>query len=345
MKEMNDVLCKLLWGYLQLMGLCPYAHMDKKAMINDFKTKTALLNLYDRWLEESIEVLARNHYFYRKGDSYSVTDTALVDLQAVWKEWELKKGEWLKNPDLSAWVVLVESTLRKLPEILTGNIPATDIVFPQSSMKLVEGIYKNSPAADYFNEVLGDIVVSYLNERLKHDPSGSIRIIEIGAGTGGTSAMLFRKLRPYQEHIREYCYTDKSRAFLLHAQKEYGPQNPYLTYKIFNVEESAVGQDIDTGGYDIAIATNVLHATRNIRQTLGNVKASLRKNGLILINEISGNSLLNHLTFGLLEGWWLYNDPELRIPGSPGLYPERWQEVLESEGFRSVFFPLRKRMK
>ncbi|UNL93008.1 polyketide synthase [Paenibacillus polymyxa] len=339
MKEMNDVLCKLLWGYLQLMGLCPYAHMDKKAMINDFKTKTALLNLYDRWLEESIEVLARNHYFYRKGDSYSVTDTALVDLQAVWKEWELKKGEWLKNPDLSAWVVLVESTLRKLPEILTGNIPATDIVFPQSSMKLVEGIYKNSPAADYFNEVLGDIVVSYLNERLKHDPSGSIRIIEIGAGTGGTSAMLFRKLRPYQEHIREYCYTDKSRAFLLHAQKEYGPQNPYLTYKIFNVEESAVGQDIDTGGYDIAIATNVLHATRNIRQTLGNVKASLRKNGLILINEISGNSLLNHLTFGLLEGWWLYNDPELRIPGSPGLYPERWQEVLESEGFRSVFFP------
>ncbi|AUS27493.1 SDR family NAD(P)-dependent oxidoreductase [Paenibacillus sp. P2(2022)] len=339
MKEMNDVLCKLLWGYLQLMGLCPYAHMDKKAMINDFKTKTALLNLYDRWLEESIEVLARNHYFYRKGDSYSVTDTALVDLQAVWKEWELKKGEWLKNPDLSAWVVLVESTLRKLPEILTGNIPATDIVFPQSSMKLVEGIYKNSPAADYFNEVLGDIVVSYLNERLKHDPSGSIRIIEIGAGTGGTGAMLFRKLRPYQEHIREYCYTDKSRAFLLHAQKEYGPQNPYLTYKIFNVEESAVGQDIDTGGYDIAIATNVLHATRNIRQTLGNVKASLRKNGLILINEISGNSLLNHLTFGLLEGWWLYNDPELRIPGSPGLYPERWQEVLESEGFRSVFFP------
>ncbi|WOZ36813.1 SDR family NAD(P)-dependent oxidoreductase [Paenibacillus polymyxa] len=339
MKEMNDVLCKLLWGYLQLMGLCPYAHMDKKAMINDFKTKTALLNLYDRWLEESIEVLARNHYFYRKGDSYSVTDTALVDLQAVWKEWELKKGEWLKNPDLSAWVVLVESTLRKLPEILTGNIPATDIVFPQSSMKLVEGIYKNSPAADYFNEVLGDIVVSYLNERLKHDPSGSIRIIEIGAGTGGTSAMLFRKLRPYQEHIREYCYTDKSRAFLLHAQKEYGPQNPYLTYKIFNVEESAVGQDIETGGYDIAIATNVLHATRNIRQTLGNVKAALRKNGLILINEISGNSLLNHLTFGLLEGWWLYNDPELRIPGSPGLYPERWQEVLESEGFRSVFFP------
>ncbi|MBP1177198.1 polyketide synthase PksN [Paenibacillus sp. PvR133] len=339
MKEMNDILCRLLWSHLRLMGLCPYAQMEKKAMIADFKTKTALLNLYDRWLEESIEILVRNQYLYCNGESYSVTGTASVDLQAVWKEWEWKKGAWLKNPDLSAWVFLVESTLRKLPEILTGKIPATDIIFPNSSMKLVEGIYKNSPAADYFNEVLGDIVVSYLNERIKHNPSVPIRIIEIGAGTGGTSALVFQKLEPYRKHIQEYCYTDKSRAFLLHAQKEYGPQNPYLTYQIFNVEESAQGQDIDTGGYDIAIATNVLHATRNIRQTLRNVKAALRENGLILINEISGNSLLNHLSFGLLEGWWLYNDPELRIPGSPGLYPESWRKVLEMEGFRSVFFP------
>ncbi len=322
-----------------MMGLCPYAQMEKKAMIADFKTKNGLLNLYDRWLEESIEILVRNQYLYCNGESYSVAGTASVDLQAVWKEWEWKKGAWLKNPDLSAWVFLVGSTLRKLPEILTGKIPATDIIFPNSSMKLVEGIYKNSPAADYFNEVLGDIVVSYLNERIKHNPSVPIRIIEIGAGTGGTSALVFQKLEPYREHIQEYCYTDKSRAFLLHAQKEYGPKNPYLTYQIFNVEESAQGQDIDTGGYDIAIATNVLHATRNIRQTLRNVKAALRENGLILINEISGNSLLNHLSFGLLEGWWLYNDPELRIPGSPGLYPESWQKVLEMEGFRSVFFP------
>ncbi|MCP3743509.1 SDR family NAD(P)-dependent oxidoreductase [Paenibacillus sp. A3M_27_13] len=339
MKEMNDILCRLLWSHLRLMGLCPYAQMEKKAMIADFKTKTALLNLYDRWLEESIEILVRNQYLYCNGESYSVAGTASVNLQAVWKEWEWKKGAWLKNPDLSAWVFLVESTLRKLPEILTGKIPATDIIFPNSSMKLVEGIYKNSPAADYFNEVLGDIVVSYLNERIKHNPSVPIRIIEIGAGTGGTSALVFQKLEPYRKHIQEYCYTDKSRAFLLHAQKEYGPQNPYLTYQIFNVEESAQGQDIDTGGYDIAIATNVLHATRNIRQTLRNVKAALRENGLILINEISGNSLLNHLSFGLLEGWWLYNDPELRIPGSPGLYPESWRKVLEMEGFRSVFFP------
>ena len=90
----------------------------------------------------------------------------------------------------------------------------------------------------------------------------SLQILEIGAGTGGTSATVFRKLTSYQEHVQEYCYTDVSRAFLLHAEKEYSPQNPYLTYHIFNVEASVAGQGIDAGGYDVVIAANVLHATK-----------------------------------------------------------------------------------
>ncbi|MCY9124724.1 hypothetical protein MOE62_21715, partial [Bacillus inaquosorum] len=64
-----------------------------------------------------------------------------------------------------------------------------------------------------------------------------------------------------------------------------------------------------------------------------------RKNGLLLINEISQLSLFTHLTFGLTDGWWLYDDAALRIPGCPGLYPETWQKVLEEGGFRSVLFP------
>ena len=218
--------------------------------------------------------------------------------------------------------------------------------FPNSSMELVEDIYKNNPVSDYFNEVLANTVTAYIEERLKQDQASEsgqtqIRIIEIGAGTGGTSTMVFQKLKPYQAHIQEYCYSDISKAFLIHAEKEYGSQNPYLTYQIFNVEAPIAGQGIQAGGYDLVIATNVLHATRNIRETLRNAKAVLQKNGLLLINEISRNSLFAHLTFGLLEGWWRYEDSNIRIPGCPGLYPEAWQTVLKSEGFQPVFFPVR----
>ncbi|WP_088833756.1 SDR family NAD(P)-dependent oxidoreductase [Paenibacillus tyrfis] len=311
--DMEELLVRLLGAQLQAPQL---------------QDGNAVRGFYRKWLAESVAVLER--------DPALKFDTPA---QVLWQEWEANKPHWLTNPNLKAQVQLVEATLRALPDILTGRVPATEIMFPNSSMALVEGIYKNNQISDYFNEVLADTVVTYLQERMANDPAVSLRILEIGAGTGGTSAMVFRKLRPYQDRIVEYCYTDISRAFLLHAEREYGADNPYLAPKIFNVEAPLAGQDIEAGAYDLVIATNVLHATKNIRQTIRNAKAVLRPNGLLLLNEISQNALFTHLTFGLLEGWWLYEDAELRIPGNPGLFPEVWGKVLASEGFSGVFHP------
>lgn len=54
------------------------------------------------------------------------------------------------------------------------------------------------------------------------------------------------------------------------------------------------------------------------------------------MNEISENTLFFHLTFGLLDGWWLYEDASLRIPGCPILSGDSWQKVLSEQGFDSV---------
>ena len=71
------------------------------------------------------------------------------------------------------------------------------------------------------------------------------------------------------------------------------------------------------GDYDILFATNVLHATRNMGKTLQQCKALLRKGGLLIANELSAKTDFLTLTFGLTDGWWLFDDAELRIPGSP----------------------------
>ncbi|MCX8131319.1 MAG: SDR family NAD(P)-dependent oxidoreductase, partial [Clostridia bacterium] len=332
-QEMDEMLGKLLWGQLQAVGIFKE---EKFALVDP---KTRVISLYARWLEESLDILTRRDYLASCDGFVMVVDKTRVDIDALWREWDEKKVRWLEAEGLKASVVLAEATLRVLPEILTGKIPATDIIFPDSSLKLVEGIYRQNPVADYFNEVLASLVEAYVKERIKQEPAARIRLLEIGAGTGGTTAVVLQRLRPYKEYIGEYCYTDISKAFLLHAEKEYGGENPYLTYKILNIEEAIDKQEVNEGVYDLMIATNVLHATRNIRQTLRNAKAALKKNGLILLNEISGNILFTHLTFGLLEGWWVYEDPMLRIPGCPGLYPDTWQRVLEREGFRPVLFP------
>ena len=320
MKEMDELLCRLLYCQLQSIGL----FKEKETPIAELKMK--LDNLYHRWLEESIAVLARHNFLRFDGKFCTVIKSEPIDSSSIWKEWEQQKSLWLEDPSMGAEIRLIETTMRALPEVITGKRPATDVIFPNSSMELVEGIYKKNDIGDAskgmshgvsFNEVLADAIIAYIEEWLTQDSSTQIRLIEIGAGTGGTSAAIFQKLKPYQAHIQEYCYTDISKAFLIHAKNEFGAQNPYLTYHLLNIELPLTGQGIDAGKYDLAIAADVLHATKNIRQTLRNTKATLKKNGLLILNEINGSSLFTHLTFGLLKGWWLYEDPALRIPGCP----------------------------
>ena len=92
-------------------------------------------------------------------------------------------------------------------------------------------------------------------------------------------------------------------------------------------------QGFEPGSFDAMFATNVLHATRNMGATLQRCKALLRAGGLLLANELCARTEFLTLTFGLTDGWWLYDDPARRIPGSPLL--SRRARVKGIQGFSS----------
>ncbi|GAA3625012.1 beta-ketoacyl synthase N-terminal-like domain-containing protein [Flavivirga jejuensis] len=334
-REMDKLLCQLLLCQLQSIGM----KKIRKSSINDLAKELGIIESYQEWFKESIRALIQN-LTQEFSESELFHTPIKLNLDIIWEEWNFEKNKWNQSTDTKAQITLIETTLKSLPNILLGKKKATDIIFPNSSMELVEGIYKDNNTVDFFNEIVSLSILNSIKELLKKDPKAEIRIIEIGAGTGGTSTKVFKMLNEHSINIKEYCYTDISQAFLIHAKKEFAPQNSSLSYKIFNVEQSPTQQNIEIGQYDIAIATNVLHATKNIKQAIRNTKACLKNNGILILNEISEKSLFTHLTFGLLEGWWMYEDPTIRIPGCPGLYSKTWQQVLEEEGFKSVFFPV-----
>jgi len=50
MKISEELLCRLLWGQLQSMGLFTEKNLDMAKL----KMKAGLCDMYERWLEESL---------------------------------------------------------------------------------------------------------------------------------------------------------------------------------------------------------------------------------------------------------------------------------------------------
>jgi len=283
---------------------------------------------YERWCAESLAILARSGV------------ARPPSLESAWRTWDARQAHYQTSPHVRHHAKLVDVMLRALPQILTANRAPTDLMFPDGSLRLIEGIHRDSLQARFFNDSLAGVLAEHLRRCLRQAPERRFRILEVGAGTGATTSAVLAALQDISPSIAEYTYSDISELFLKHARDTFAPTAPYLRCALFDVEKPLATQGVEIGSYDVVIAANVLHATRSVRSTLRNAKAALRQGGLLLLNEMSQKALFAHLTFGLLDGWWRYEDPEARIPGSPVVAPETWRALLACEGFAPVSFPL-----
>lgn len=84
----------------------------------------------------------------------------------------------------------------------------------------------------------------------------------------------------------------------------------------------------------MVIAAEVIHATRNIKETLSNLRMLLRDGGCINILETTQQDRRFTYIFGLLDGYWRFQDYDLR-PDHACLSPPQWETILDNSGFES----------
>lgn len=229
-----------------------------------------------------------------------------------------------KFPSLSGHLQLLEQCITNLPEILSGIKNGTEVLFPNGDVDLVKNIYNDNIVSHSLNLATARSVLSKVN-RCKRD---KVKILEIGAGTGSTTKYILPTLI---DHNVEYHFTDISRQFITSAEKEFQLYN-FMKFYTFDIEH----RDTNNNCFDIIIASNVLHATKDIAVTLRSVKDLLKKGGVLILNELTEFDPFTTITFGLLDGWWLSRDSEKRIKHSPLLTNNQWKRALENAGFQSI---------
>ncbi len=238
-------------------------------------------------------------------------------------------------PETQAFVRLVEACTADYPDLLSGAKSYMAAMFPNGSMELVQDIYTHNEVFDCYNRQLAGLVRNYCAQRCQ-DPGETIHILEVGAGTGGTSRFVLEAIEAHAARVR-YLYTDVSSGFTQYGKREYGEKYPFAEFKVLDLEKMETAAFADNS-IDIIIGANVLHATSRIFETLQGLKRMLKQNGLLIINELTAKQHFATLTFGLTDGWWAFKDPENRIDGSPLLSREQWQATLSRAGFRNLHF-------
>ncbi|XP_044716927.1 AMP-binding enzyme domain-containing protein [Hirsutella rhossiliensis] len=119
-----------------------------------------------------------------------------------------------------------------------------------------------------------------------------MRILEIGAGTGGATKGILETLGTAFE---SYTFTDISTGFFEAAAEAFAPWTAKMLFKPLNVEKDPAAQGFTEASYDFIIASNVLHATKSLTQTMRNARRLLKPGGRLLLLEVTSdiwNSLL-----------------------------------------------------
>ena len=151
-------------------------------------------------------------------------------------------------------------------------------------------------------------------------------VLEIGAGTGATTSYLLPLLEQRQA---KYAFTDVSPLFHAAAKQKFSRYN-FVEYELLDIQQSrGDGMAAPGRSFDFVVASNVLHAARDIRVALRNVAALLKPaDGCCCWRQQPSNRRMNRTgctltSAGLLPGWWNFVDVELR-PGGPLLRQAQW---------------------
>ena len=151
----------------------------------------------------------------------------------------------------------------RFAEALSGAIAYQELLFPGGSMEAVRPVYEKAVAAAFYNRccvAAAEAVLELLSVGC------SLVALEVGAGSGGTASSLLPVL---DGSCRRYVFTDVSTVFLRQASVRFAAFH-FVEYALLNIDADPRLQGFARHQCDVIVATNVLHATPFMRNTLHN---------------------------------------------------------------------------
>ena len=221
---------------------------------------------------------------------------------------------------------LLNITGSKLAECLTGAADPLQLLFRHKEDKeLLENVYTNRLMYEAITSLLG----SFLQKALISDrDGGTFHILELGGGTGGTTKYIIDFL--FSQGISfTYTFTDISGSLVTAAKRKFS-ERPLMEFMVLDIGKKPPEKFLNR--FHTIISTNCIHATRNLQSSAANIRQMLRPDGFVSLVEFTRNLFWFDLVFGLLDGWWLFEDGRKHVLASASF----WDRSMRAAGFGHV---------
>ncbi len=271
-----------------------------------------LRRLLDNGVEDGYLILSGDRYAPARKVPHERLDALLVELR------DCCEG-------LDAIPETVARAGDALHAMMNGAVEPVAIIFPDGESSGVETLYQDFSFGRYFNDIAGGVVVGLM--RARSNGRGPFRVLEVGGGTGGTTATLLPILAGHGE-VR-YDFTDIAPLFTRRAETKFAEYG-FLDYRPLDLDRPITAQGFAPASYDLIVAANVIHATPDIGRTLGHLRPLLKPGGRLLMREITRPMRLFDFVFGPLVPPIL--DEDVR-GGGLFLSPTRWERCCADAGF------------
>jgi L-cysteine---[L-cysteinyl-carrier protein] ligase PchF len=217
---------------------------------------------------------------------------------------------------------------RHLPELIRGELDPLTLLFPEGRTDIHEVAYNGTFLTRYMNRLLIGLAIE-LAER----NAGTTRVLEIGAGVGGTSTDLIPALA---EHDVTYLFTDVSEFFLNKARSRF-TDYPWVGYDRFDMNQDYRAQGLAPNSLDLIVCANVLHYAHSADATLATLRELLRPGGWLLFIEATRDPYQIMTSMELLfdEGIGEFDDAR-REREQTFLSREQWHTALAAAGADGV---------
>lgn len=245
------------------------------------------------------------------------------------------QGEVLKHGSEGRLVVEIN---KHLVDIVLDRLQPHSVLFGPD--RLLPTYYEEKAHMEIYFKRL----VHYISLLAHKRPN--LRILEIGGGTGTFTSHILEALSvPGDDGMKRlrcasYNFTDIGPTFIDQAKSRYAEYGNKIQYNVLNIEADPEGQGFQSGTYDIIIAISVLHATRDLGETLRNTRRLLKPGGKLLLQEPTTPEDPSHFyVFGVFPGWWLGVEEHRRL--CPLADQPTWNRVMKENGFTGTDIVLR----